>query len=281
MRFQHHPSLRCPHDRQPLDRVEGTLRCPSGHSFDIASKGYVNLLGAGDRRSRDPGDSRAMVDARRRFLDRGHYAPIADAIHDLLRDRLPSGPVVVDAGCGEGYYLQRLREQSRQAGQAEQTCIGFDISKWAAQAAAKRFPATWLVASNRSIPLADGCANAVLDLFGFPRFDEFRRVLAPSGLVLCANAGPRHLLELRELLYDEVTVRDPNASLPQGFSRADARQLSYRIERLDQSAVADLLMMTPHAFRAPQKGRDRVAALSELDVTVDVSLAVLTLSESP
>jgi 23S rRNA (guanine745-N1)-methyltransferase len=276
MRFQHHPALRCPHDRQPLDVVGGCLRCAAGHSFDIAARGYVNLLRAGDRRSRDPGDSRAMVAARHRFLERGHYAPVADAIHDLLSRRLPSGAVVVDAGCGEGYYLQRLREQSLQGGQPEPVCIGFDISRWAVQAAAKRFPASWLVASNRNIPLADGSVDGVLDLFGFPRFDEFRRILAPTGHVVCANAGPRHLLELRELLYDDVTVRDRSGGLPEGFTCEARQQLSYRIETLERDAIADLLLMTPHMFRAPREGRDRVAACRRLDVTVDVTLTVLT-----
>lgn len=276
MRFQHHPALRCPHDRKPLQVVDRVLRCPAGHSFDIAGKGYVNLLGAGDRRSRDPGDSPAMVGARRRFLERGHYAPVADAIFDLLSDRLSAGAVVVDAGCGEGYYLQQLRERSLQRRQPEPACIGFDISKWAVQAATQRFATTWLVASNRNIPLADGFAHGILDLFGFPRFDEFRRVLAPTGLVLRASAGPRHLLELRELLYKDVAVHDRRSGLPEGFAHEARRRLSYRIEGLDTDAIADLLLMTPHMFRAPREGRERVAACPRLDVTVDVTLTALT-----
>jgi len=272
MRFQHHPALRCPHDRQPLHIVAGSLRCPAGHSFDIAAKGYANLLGPGDRRSRDPGDSRDMVGARRRFLERGHYAALADAIHDLLSPRLPPGAVVVDAGCGEGYYLQQLHGRRHSP---ELECIGFDISKWAVQAAAQRFRATWLVASNRNIPLACGSAHGILDLFGFARFDEFRRVLAREGLVVCATAGPRHLIELRELLYDDVTVRNRRTDPPEGFAVEARQQLSYRLEGLEQDAIADLLLMTPHMFRAPRAGRNRVGACKRLDVMVDVTLTSL------
>ena len=276
MRFQPHPALCCPHDRQPLTVAGASLRCPGGHSFDIASKGYVNLLGAGDRRSRDPGDSRPMVSARRAFLERGHYAPVADAIQSTLRGRLAPAPVVVDAGCGEGYYLQQLRDGRRQRAETEPVCIGVDISRWAVQAATKRFAATWLVASNRNLPLADGSADAVLDIFGFPRFDEFRRIIAPAGLVVCANAGPDHLLELRELLYDDVAVRDRHPALPEGFACTDRRRLRYRVEALGQDAIADLLLMTPHMFRAPRQGRERVAACPQLAVTVDVTLSVFT-----
>jgi len=44
------------------------------HSFDIASQGYANLLPVQHKRSRDPGDSKEMVAARRRFLTAGFYS---------------------------------------------------------------------------------------------------------------------------------------------------------------------------------------------------------------
>ena len=53
--------LRCPLDQLPLAVVGNVLCCEHGHSFDIASQGYVNLLSAGDKRSKDPGDSKATV----------------------------------------------------------------------------------------------------------------------------------------------------------------------------------------------------------------------------
>ncbi|MFJ8603096.1 hypothetical protein ACIREM_31180 [Streptomyces shenzhenensis] len=49
------------------------LRCPVGHTFDIARHGYVGLL-TGTRAT--SGDDVAMVRARGRFLSTGAYAPI-------------------------------------------------------------------------------------------------------------------------------------------------------------------------------------------------------------
>ena len=66
--------LRCPHCAAALERVDGVLRCPAGHSFDIARQGYVNLLGAAS------GDDAAMVAARVAFLDAGHFDPLGDAL---------------------------------------------------------------------------------------------------------------------------------------------------------------------------------------------------------
>ena len=64
-------ALACPLDGLPLQSTGTAWRCASGHSFDIASQGYTNLLPVQHKRSRDPGDSKEMVAARRRFLTAG------------------------------------------------------------------------------------------------------------------------------------------------------------------------------------------------------------------
>ncbi|SUG29737.1 23S rRNA methyltransferase A [Salmonella enterica subsp. arizonae] len=46
-----------------------------------------------------------MMQARRAFLDAGHYQPLRDAVINLLRGRLDkSATAILDIGCGEGYY---------------------------------------------------------------------------------------------------------------------------------------------------------------------------------
>lgn len=78
-------SFSCPLCHAPLTRAEKTFICPLGHQFDRAKEGYVNLLPVQHKRSRDPGDSAEMMQARRAFLDAGHYQPLRDAVVDLLR----------------------------------------------------------------------------------------------------------------------------------------------------------------------------------------------------
>ena len=47
------------------------MRCASGHGFDVARQGYVNLLSG---KASVDGDSADMVAARAAVLDAGHYA---------------------------------------------------------------------------------------------------------------------------------------------------------------------------------------------------------------
>src|SRR5690606_17390998 len=140
--------LCCPLDGQLLTLQERSWRCPAGHCFDVAGQGYVNLLPVQNKRSRDPGDSKEMVAARRRYLESGVYAPIAAGVARLLMDGLEGQApyACLDAGCGEGYYLRRLQERDERG---ELALIGLDISKWAVMAGARSSPGMrWLVGSN-------------------------------------------------------------------------------------------------------------------------------------
>lgn len=273
MTFLSHAALCCPLDQLALEQDGTTLRCENGHSFDIATQGYVNLLGAQDKRSQDPGDSKAMVAARREFLDDGHYQMIAQQLATIVGSQVSNNDVIADAGCGEGYYLQQL-----QALLPKQQCealsfIGFDISKWAVRAATRRLSATWMVASNRNIPLAAGSVDCLLSLFGFPVYADFLRVLQAGGSLITVNAGPQHLIELREVIYPTVKRSASSAeqeAISAGFVMLASQTLTFQTSPLSQSALKQLLGMTPHLFRASAEGKARAEQLDQFPVTVDV-----------
>ena len=267
-------ALACPLDGAPLASVDGGWTCPAGHRYDQAAQGYVNLLPVQHKRSRDPGDSKEMVAARRRFLEAGHYRPIAELAARAALADLPPDAACLDAGCGEGYYLRQLANATESAGKTP-ALLGLDISKWAVQAAAKaqRGTATWVVGSNAKLPVLPTTLDRVLCLFGFPVYPEFARVLKPGGLLIMIDAGPDHLRELREIIYPTLkTPAPPNDQAPPGFSLLQRESLSCRIELDSQEQIADLLVMTPHFYRASPAGREKAAQLSRLALTVDVRL---------
>ncbi|WP_068809045.1 putative RNA methyltransferase [Thauera phenolivorans] len=267
-------ALACPLDGGPLRREGGSWRCAAGHAFDIAVQGYANLLPVQLKRSRDPGDSKDMVAARRRFLGAGHYRPIADAVAQALLAGLPpdADAACLDAGCGEGYYLRRLAAAS---GARRLALLGLDISKWAVLAAAKaERRIAWVVGSNARLPVLDASLDRVLCMFGFPVHAEFARVLRPDGELLQVDAGPDHLRELREIIYPELKPkRTESPPVPAGFAPAGDETVRYRITLAEPAAIADLLAMTPHLHRASAEGRAKAAALSALELTVDVRLS--------
>jgi 23S rRNA (guanine745-N1)-methyltransferase len=267
-------ALACPLDGLPLHASGSTLRCPSGHSFDIAGQGYANLLPVQHKRSRDPGDSKEMVAARRRFLTAGFYQPIAAAVSEAVLADLPRDTTIscLDAGCGEGYYLRELAAAASDGQML--ALLGLDISKWAVLAAAKQDKrATWVVGSNAKLPVLSGTLDCVLCMFGFPVYAEFARVLKPSGKLVQVDAGPDHLRELREIIYPSLKPeRGTDAQTPQGFSRVSTETLRFKVELTSAEQIADLLAMTPHLYRASAAARARAAALTTLSLSADVRL---------
>ncbi|OZT76003.1 putative RNA methyltransferase [Vreelandella boliviensis] len=279
-------ALACPLDGEALIRSGNTWICPDGHSFDIAKQGYVNLLPVQQKRSHDPGDSKAMVAARQRFLDAGHYQPIAESVSNAVLshakvqtvDNLPFS--CLDAGCGEGYYLRQLADAA--ANSPSLSLMGLDISKWAVLAAAKQDAkhsplSSWVVGSNAHLPVQTETLDSVLCMFGFPVVSEFARVLKSGGALLLVEAGPDHLRELREVIYPTLKPeRSAEAEVPKGFTYHSSERVSYSLGLNGSKEIADLLAMTPHLYRASAEGRARAATLEMLVVTVDARIVVYT-----
>ena len=280
MAFLTHPALRCPLDAMPLVLEDGSLICESGHRYDIGKQGYANLLSVQHKRSLNPGDSKDMVSARQSFLSAGFYEPIAKSVMRSVsqaeKSQAANSPVtILDAGGGEGYYLHYRTEHHRDP----LNIIGFDISKWAVQRAARRCHGTWMVASNKNIPLADSSVDIVLDMFGFPDYASFERILAPGGRLIRVTPAPQHLIELRRLIYPQVHQM-PNAdTYPSSLHTLSSEQLAFNVE-LEHQSLKDLLLMTPHMFKTSMQGQSNLERIDHLTVTVDVVIDTLVCTES-
>lgn len=278
-------ALTCPIDGQPLTLKDTAWKCPAGHSFDTARQGYVHLLPVQNKRSKEPGDSKAMVAARRQFLNGGYYQPIAEAVSQRAFELRSEDAAVwscLDAGCGEGYYLRQLAAAQPVL---DIELIGVDISKWATLAAAKQDrgqdKSRWIVGTNARLPVQPSTLDCVLCLFGFPVYDEFHRVLKPGGYVIQVDAGSDHLRELREIVYDTVKPpRQTTEAPPQGFTCLSTQEVHYPLVLESPEVIADLLAMTPHLYRANAEGRARAETLTSLTVTVDVRITVFAASSA-
>lgn len=259
----------CPVCGGMLKREERSYRCPKGHSYDISAQGYVHLLLPNQKHSRDPGDNAEMVLARTHFLDSGSYAPLAQLLGRKIASALPQGGLVLDAGCGEGYYAQQLCQSLAQAGKSCRLC-GIDLSRPAIRHAARRCPeGNFAIASLFSIPLANEAANAVYSVFTPLCPEEFARVLHPRGTLWVVCPGPRHLFELKEILY-EVPYENPQEEhLLPGFRLSSRKRLNYSFTLNSQEEIQDLFKMTPYFYKSPMEGCHRLQEVDSLKVTAD------------
>lgn len=255
----------------------------------------MDLLPAGHGRSKLRGDTAEMLRARRRFLDRRHFEPLASAIADAVHRHIVAGgtpgrgtaagttraaavqePVVLDSGCGVGYYLghvMRRLETLTGAG----CYFGLDVSRDALRIAARTYRNARFFRNDikHRICLADGCVDALLDVFAPRNAAEFARVLAPGGLLLVVIPNEHHLTELRAALpmlgIGEDKPDRIAEQLAADFEPSHRETLEYRRE-LDPESVTDLLRMTPSSWHLDEAAFDRARALGSVSVTIQFSI---------
>ncbi|MEU9131039.1 putative RNA methyltransferase [Kitasatospora sp. NPDC048540] len=264
------PHLACPHCAQHLVLHGRTLRCEAGHSFDQARQGYVSLL-PGDAHT-GTGDTAEMVAARADFLAAGHYRPVADALAEAARGAGPG--LVADLGAGTGHYLAHVLDRLG----GERPGAALDISKYALRRAAKAHPRIGAVVCDawRPLPLLDGCAELVLNVFAPRNGPELRRVLRPGGRLLVVSPTSRHLRELVGglglLSVDEDKERRIDEKLGPWFDRSDRVEVDFRL-RLSHQDAAAVVGMGPSAWHTDPARL--AAALAALPEPVEVTGSVL------
>ncbi len=248
-------SFRCPHCGQPLTEVERTLSCASGHVFDRAREGYVNLMVGGRLPGGPSGDDDTMVRARRSVFDAGCYGPIIDAVAAAVQSAGAAN--VLDAGCGEGTYLERACSAGAQG-------WGIDISKAAIKLAAKRYPrCSFAVASSYRLPFDDASFDAVIDVFSPRPFDELFRVLRPGGVAVVVTPGPGHLAALKAVVYDTPRPHVDDEVAPPA---EQVQSVRFTVDLAEPALRRHLLEMTPYWWSTPPDRRDHVeAALTSVD----------------
>ncbi len=264
----------CPLCSAPLCREGNVLRCPAGHSFDLAREGYAHLLPPNRKHSKAPGDDREMVAARSAFLDKGYYLPLRAALEEqaLGLTGADSAPVVVDSGCGEGWYTAGVFHALAGAGR-EPRIAGVDISKFALRRAARRLPqGQFAVASAYRLPLPDGCAHLLLDIFSPLAAAEFARVLRPGGHFLYVVPSARHLWQMKQVLYPQPYENPVKVEQYPGFAYLGAVPVRYSIALDDPADILALFRMTPYAWKTPREGVERLEQLDRLETEIGFDL---------
>lgn len=257
----------CPVCGTPLELTERQYRCINGHGFDLAREGYVNLLLAHQKRSKEAGDSKAMLQSRRSFLERGFYDVLPRFLATRIDELFPDQHInLLDAGCGEGYYTGFIK---REIGERINGW-GTDIAKPGIVLAAKRYKEIqFFVASTFRLPLQDHTINVAIRIYAPGDAREFARILSPAGRLITVIPGKRHLFGLKQHIYDTPQEHEAEEPLPEGFTLREQHILHDQIHLNASADICHLLEMTPYYWHAPQEKQQHVAALTELKTEIE------------
>ncbi|MGI5960255.1 MAG: putative RNA methyltransferase [Massiliimalia sp.] len=267
-------NLICPVCGSLLEEQEHSYVCPKRHNYDKAKSGYVNLLLSNGKNSKLPGDNKLMVAARKNFLEKGYYQILSDALCKEVTALAPENPVILDAGCGEGYYTGNVWEALHEAG--KNPCItGIDISKFALNSAAKqKKPVSYAVASVFHLPVMENSCHMVLNLFAPYCGEEFERVLEPGGFLFLIIPGEDHLWELKQAVYDEPYKNQVKDYALEGFRFQKAVKVANTITLESNEDIKNLFTMTPYYYKTSAENTARLDNLEQLTTTIQFEILI-------
>ena len=302
----------CPLCRSPLSSRQRSWVCEQQHSFDMAKQGYVNLLPVQHKKSKSPGDSKAMIQARQRFLDTGAYEPLVDAIASALAlfiDEPKQDPstnhagknekqtfpllqssiapandkshTLFEAGCGEGYYTRQLAKRLANC----KMIAGNDISKEGVLLAAKQgrqFVSKLMTEQNTTLNAQYVVGNS----FALPvednSVDLVLQVFAPAAdEELFRILAPHGVLievqpntnHLQELKAKLFAQAEPHIPKIKPLGQKVYQVSCQYTLPLSPVLTEDLILMTPLAFSStPERKAQAIIALEQ--VTVDFCITL-------
>jgi 23S rRNA (guanine745-N1)-methyltransferase len=263
----------CPLCRTPLQQINNTQVCTNNHHFDIAKEGYLNLLPVNAKNSKNPGDNKEMMNARRAFLNSGGYQPLAEKITELVTKLLADREraTLLDIGCGEGYYTNMLANTLPES----VTINALDISKIAIRYAAKRNKRiNFCVASAYDVPLENNSLDLLLRIYAPSSDSELQRLLKNGGYLLTVTPAPRHLLQLRERIYQQVHKHAQENRAPAGFTKIEQLNLAYPLQINDAQTLQDLIKMTPFFWKFNKQIMTELSAEKSWSIECDFNIEV-------
>ena len=274
-----HVFWKCPNCSLPL-LLKGTgYSCDNGHSFDRAKQGYCNFLLANQKNSKSPGDDQKMIDARRAFLQGGYYDFLVDALVDKIfhyqdvahTDRFH----LLDLGCGEGYYLNKIYSALENASPVHVKGHGIDISKAANKRAAALYKnMEFVVASTYSVPVVNTSVDVALSIFSPFSDEEVQRILNDNGIFIRVSPGPRHLYQIKEKIYEQVRLHEPPA-IQDGFELIEQFNVDSELVLTSAEDVKNLLGMTPLNWHGHSEEKEKLTVQGRFTTEVSFNIQIM------
>ncbi len=261
--------LICPVCSETLTETEKNYTCSSGHCFDKAKEGYVNLLIGKHKSGSKIGDNRDMAQNRREFLTKGYFDALVRGITEYIKELSLPRTNIADICCGEGYYGHRIKEE------IDCNMIGFDISKEMVRLAAKRKNGIIYFVGNLSkIPLRDRSIDIALHLFAPFHEREFSRITKKDGYIISVVAGENHLIELKSVLYDTPYKNDEKPPESEHLILTEKRKITAKVHLETNEDIMALFKMTPYYYHTKDEDKQKLMGIDGMDITTEFVMLI-------
>ena len=266
----------CPICQAPMSVHQASqgLYCVNKHHLDKNDQGYWIFS-----HSKKPNiDSRQVMRSKRFLLESGIFAPVVEALNQHVADALASStqPIAhLDFDCGEGFYLRALSATLQSlSSEFSQTGVG-EAENALFSAAKSHADATYIVSQLKQLPFADASFDLITLIDKPLKGKELLRVLKPGGLFVQLAPGPRHLWQVKEFLYNDLTEKKAELTLPKQLALVTQQRVSFTLDVTPEDAIT-LLEMTPYAWRAGDKQKRQMLTGDFSKLEIDFYLTLST-----
>lgn len=271
--------IKCPVCNKELIRKDNCYKCNSNHSFDISKKGYTNLLLSNQYHSLNPGDDKEMVLARKEFFKLDKYQCLKVALLRIIKEyHMDNNVVFCDIACGEGYYTNFLHKNLSNSFTIE--TYGIDISKYAIIEAEKMKKEmkleniNYYIANLSYLPFMESSFSLILNCFAPIDDKEFFRVLKSNGIYIRVLPAEKHLLGLKEILYDDPYLNVAKEENIYGMKLIKEEIVDDLINLETNQDIMNLFKMTPYYYKTNKKFKERLGLVDKLDTQVSFRIRV-------
>lgn len=262
--------LICPVCQKRLILAEKSYKCENNHCFDISKYGVVNLSLNNKSSKKRHGDDKLMVVSRKDFLDKGYYEPILNTVCTLAKKHCKPGSVLLDAGCGEGYYTCAVANKLN-----SNAVYGVDISKDALRYFKKRLPdSAAIVSSIFKMPIESKSIDVVINMFAPTPNEEFSRVIKKDGILIRTFVLRNHLIELKKAVYDKAYYNDEENAEVEGFELTETVKTEKIIHINGEKDIKNLFCMTPYYYKTSKSDQQKLNGLNVFDTTLQVMTGI-------
>ena len=238
-----------------------SLVCDDNHRYDFSKKGYIHLI----NNYKPTKYSEELFMARNEVFSNGFYTNVLKSIQNLVGKYAKD--VVLDIGCGEGYYIKELKTVF-----PEKYFYGLDNSKDAIELAVKEDKLNpYMVANLANLPFRDGSVSCILNILTPANYEEFFRVLGDNGYLIKIIPNANYLREIRELIGGKEYTNSDTVKLIEDNCTVVDRITVNNTFKLTKEQAQNFLKMTPLTF-SKVIAADDINKLKE--ITIDLELLV-------
>lgn len=249
----------CPKCRESAIISGGSLVCQGNHRYDFSKKGYIHLI----NNYKSTKYSKNLFLAREYIFNKGYYNHILEKIECYLEKY--NSDIVLDIGCGEGYYIDKLKKIF-----PRKYFYGIDNSKEAIELAVKKDKVNpYMLANLSTLPFKDNSIACILNILTPANYKEFSRVLKKEGCIIKIIPTKNYLKEIRALIDKSVYSNIETTELLEQYMEVIEREVIAEKFLLDKKDAENFLNMTPLMF-SKKITEEMIFKLKQLTIELEI-----------